>query len=163
MGRSVTDLLRQWDALVKRAPVQRPIGVKAGDDAKLECFPRAMSREYVPLKVVGVGSAGVDVSANFVKQGHTMYQVAISRLDVYFGGGSIGFPETASRRFEQEANLRRRVSNTTLSSCSHMASLRPMTSSGSSDMRFQEEHVVGLALQLLTVLDELHRSHGYSP
>jgi hypothetical protein len=28
-----------------------------------------MSREYVPLKVVGVGSAGV---GNFVKQGHTI-------------------------------------------------------------------------------------------
>ena len=63
----------------------------------------------MPLKVVGVGSSGVVVSANFVKLGHVKYRVAIKL--VYFGGGSSGFPETAIRRLEREATLLRRVSN----------------------------------------------------
>ena len=77
IGRSVADLLRKWDAPEQRAPVQRPRGVKAGDDAKREYFPHELKGDYVPLKVVGVGSSGIVVLANFVKKGHVKYQVAI--------------------------------------------------------------------------------------
>ena len=49
IGRSVADLLRKWDAPEQRTPVQRSIGVKAGDDAKREYFPHELRRDYVPL------------------------------------------------------------------------------------------------------------------
>jgi len=97
-------------------------------------------------------------SANFVKQGHVKYQVAIKL--VYSGGGSNGFPETAIRRLEREATLLRRVSNTYLvqllsygfSEANAVFWLVMEHLEGSSldvimhepDMCFKEEHVVGL-------------------
>ena len=170
IARSVVDVLRKWDAPEQQVAVQRPVGVKEGDDAQLAYFSRELSREYVPLKVLGVGSFGVVVSADVVKKGHRKYTVAIKL--VYSGGGPSGFPEKAARRLDREATLLARVNSP------YIVQLRSYGFSAANDvfwlimehlegssldtimrdpgMRFKEEHVVGLALQVLTGLAELH-------
>jgi serine/threonine protein kinase len=171
IARSVVDVLRKWDAPEQQVAAQRPVGVKEGDDAQLSYFPRELSRNYVPLKVLGVGSFGVVVSADRVEKGSRKYTVAIKL--VYSGGGPSGFPEKAARRLDREATLLGRVKSPYIvklheygfSKANDVFWLIMEHLEGSSldiimrdpDMRFQEEHVVSLALQLLTGLAELHK------
>ena len=173
IARSVVDVLRKWDAPEQQGAVLRPVGVKEGDDVRLDYFPRELSREYVPLKVLGKGSSGVVVSADLVQKGHRKFTVAIKL--VYSAGGPSGFPEKAARRLDREATLLARVNSPYIvqlrsygfSAANDVFWLIMEHLEGSSldvimrdpDMRFTEEHVVGLALQLLTGLAELHKVH----
>ena len=89
IAQNVSAVLGKWEAPENHAPLARPIGVKAGDEAKLEYFPFELRADYVPVRVLGVGSFGVVLLAKFVKDGHHKYSEAIKL--VFSGGGPTGF------------------------------------------------------------------------
>ena len=105
----VKSLLDKWDAPEQTAPLQRPIEVKPGDEAKHEHMPKELRKDYAPIKVLGVGSFGVVVLAYFVKNGHRKYKVAIKL--VFSGGVPNGFSDKALRRLDREATLLGRLNH----------------------------------------------------
>ena len=171
IAQSVNAVLGKWEASEHQTPLVRPIGVKAGDEAKLEYFPFELRADYVPVRVLGVGSFGVVLLAKFVKDGHHKYSEAIKL--VFSGGGPTGFSDKALRRLEREATILGRLSNP------HIVRLRSYGVSASrevfwlimehldgssldvimqdGDLVFTEEGTVRLALQMLTALDDLHK------
>jgi outer membrane protein assembly factor BamB len=96
IAKSVTELLRKWDAPEEQPTlVQRPVGVAAGDNAKLDYLPVELRKEYVPVKVLGAGTSGVVLACDYVRLGHKKYRVAIK---VVYSGAQGGFSAKASRR-----------------------------------------------------------------
>jgi len=173
LAKEVKALVDKWDQTSQQTtPLQRPVGVKAGDKLDLAYFPHELRKQYAPEEVLGVGSYGVVVMAYFVQNGHKRYKVAIKLV---FAPGPHGFSEAGLRRLEREATLLGRIQNP------HVVGLR---SSGVSqgrdvfwlvmehlegrsldviirdqDMSFTEEDIVRLALHMLSALEDLHRQN----
>lgn len=170
LSQSVKTLLGKWDVSNLDALLERPVGVQAGDDAKVDYMPYELRDKYVHKKVVGIGSYGVVVSADYVRNGHRKYQCAIKL--VYAGQGSKGFSDKALRRLEREATILSRLNH------QHIVRLLSFDVSarndvfwlvmehleGSSldvvmqdpDMSFSEDGLIRLAQQILSALHALH-------
>lgn len=168
----VNTLMSKWEA-PDHAPLQRPVGVKAGDDAQVEYIPHELRGKYLHDKVVGVGAYGVVISASAVNKGHKRYPVAIKL--VFAGQGSKGFSDTALRRLEREATILSRIKH------QHIVTLLSHDVSAKNDvfwlimehlegssldiimqdpnMSFGEDSLIRLSLQILSALHALHEKN----
>jgi serine/threonine protein kinase len=103
LAEKVKALVDKWDQTSQQTtPLQRPVGVKAGDKVDLAYFPQELRKEYAPEEVLGVGSYGVVVMAYRVQGGHRKFKVDIKLV---FAGGPHGFTETALRSLNKEAAI----------------------------------------------------------
>jgi serine/threonine protein kinase len=170
---TVKALVENWDQTSQpTTPLQRPVGVKAGDKVDLAYFPRELLKEYAPEEVLGVGSYGIVVLAYFVQNGHKKFKVAIKLV---FAGGLHGFTDTALRSLNREGSILGRNKSPHVVRLStfgvserkevfwlimeHLEGRSLDVITSDPDTSFKEEDIVRLALQMLSALDTLHKQN----